>query len=70
MLILGVVLALVGVIFGIGSGLLFGYSDFLLQVHNFDCTLLCIFLIFMSVALLTAGVGAVIFWYTEGKGQQ
>lgn len=67
MLILGIVLALVGVIFGIGSGVLFGYSDFLLQVHNFNCTLLCIFLLLTSVALLVTGVGIVIFWYINGE---
>lgn len=67
MLIIGIVLALVGVIFGIGSGVLFGYSDFLLQVHNFNCTLLCIFLLLTSVALLATGVGTVIFWYMKGE---
>lgn len=67
MLIVGIVLALVGVIFGIGSGVLFGYSDFLLQVHNFNCALLCIFLLLTSVALLITGVGTVIFWYTKGE---
>lgn len=67
MLILGIVLALVGVIFGIGSGGLFWHSDFLLQVHNFDCALLCIFLLLISVALLITGVGTVIFWYMKGE---
>lgn len=67
MLIIGIALALVGVIFGIGSGVLFGYSDFLLQVHNFNCALLCIFFLLTSVALLITGVVTVIFWYTKGE---
>lgn len=65
MLIAGIILLIFGVLSVIGGGVLSGFSNYLLEIGNFDSGSLVVALIMVGILLVVCGIAVFVLWYID-----